>query len=61
MLTVSCCYKCSEREVGCHGKCERYKKEKEKCDLVRENLIKENNERYVRVEHFVKLKRRKGK
>ena len=59
MLTVSCCYKCSEREVGCHGYCEKYQNEKKKIELIREDRIKENNERYARIEHFVKLKRRK--
>lgn len=24
MNEISCCYKCSDRVVGCHSKCERY-------------------------------------
>lgn len=25
---ISCCYRCEDRKVGCHGTCEEYKKEK---------------------------------
>ena len=35
------CKGCEERHVGCHSKCERYLKEKEKRNAVSEALKKE--------------------
>lgn len=29
---ISCCYKCTDREVGCHSKCEKYIQERRKLD-----------------------------
>lgn len=38
---TSPCYKCPERRVGCHGKCERYKEfarmRRELCETARED------------------------
>ena len=28
-LQIKCCYKCTERHVGCHGTCKRYNDELE--------------------------------
>ena len=30
--TISCCYNCQEREVGCHAKCKRYLEERKSRD-----------------------------
>ena len=39
------CYGCTERKVGCHAKCEKYKKWKEEYDK-REQLKKAGNNKY---------------
>lgn len=31
------CFQCTDRHMGCHGECERYKLEKEKVEQVRQN------------------------
>lgn len=28
-VTIHCCYKCTERNIGCHSVCEKYISEKE--------------------------------
>jgi len=47
MVCIRCCYKCKDREVGCHSICERYLKEKEKAEILR-------NENLKRSELFIK-------
>ena len=40
MRGIRVCYKCEDREVGCHSKCERYLKEARKAAIQRELHIK---------------------
>lgn len=39
---ISCCYNCQEREVGCHGKCNRYLEEKK----IRDDRLKAKKQSY---------------
>ena len=39
-MKIRCCYGCEERKVGCHSTCERYLKEKEELDSIREEKYK---------------------
>ena len=41
-MIIKCCKDCNDREIGCHGKCERYIKEKEENDKYREAERKRN-------------------
>lgn len=34
---MKACLKCTDRQLGCHGECERYRLEKEKIEQVRKN------------------------
>lgn len=34
MPGIHTCYKCVEREIGCHGTCEKYQAAKEKNDKI---------------------------
>ena len=38
MGKINCCYNCSDRNVGCHGRCEKYIAERKKLD-ERNNMI----------------------
>lgn len=38
---VTCCYKCKERELGCHSKCEKYISEIERAKAIKEIEKKE--------------------
>ena len=40
MRGIRVCYKCEDREVGCHSKCERYLEEVKKANLQRERHIR---------------------
>lgn len=40
MLKVSCCYKCSERQIGCHGMCKDYMEEVNKNNKIKEEINK---------------------
>lgn len=40
------CYKCSDRKVGCHAICEKYKKEVEENELLKTKIKKENEKLY---------------
>lgn len=35
---ITCCYKCAERHMGCHGSCERYLAEKTEHETERAKL-----------------------
>lgn len=39
-MKIRCCYGCEERQVGCHGTCERYIAEKASLDKEREDKHK---------------------
>lgn len=38
---ITCCYNCTDRQVGCHGTCERYKAERAEMDEYRAHRIEE--------------------
>lgn len=50
---ITCCKDCDERYVGCHGECERYKKQSEieqkRIDDIRANYKKEADFRDCRI------------
>lgn len=48
---IKCCKNCTERQVGCHGSCKRYQKEKAAHDALKEEEreIKEFNGQFVRM------------
>lgn len=39
MCLTSPCYKCKDRKLGCHSKCEKYAKFQYECDKVRKRKI----------------------
>lgn len=39
---ISCCRDCPDRAPNCHGKCERYLKERAELDELNERIRKEN-------------------
>ena len=41
---ISPCYKCEDRVVGCHGRCERYQEYTGEMEKIREERV-ENSER----------------
>lgn len=45
MSPIRCCYNCLDRSIGCHSKCERYLKEKEKMHKEYENRMREKEQR----------------
>ena len=57
------CYDCTERHVGCHSKCEKYKAEKDKyrefCEKVRrETLTIKHDERVMSMKQHNPLSRK---
>ena len=40
-LSNNPCYKCAERKVGCHGKCEKYQEWNKKREVLRQQRYKE--------------------
>lgn len=53
------CKGCTERTVGCHSTCEKYKRFKEQNDEIREKKIKAKSEEYYHIRQVLKRKRRK--
>lgn len=52
-MNNKCCYQCGERYVGCHAKCDKYKKYRQELDTLKQKI---NNEDKI-VEAY-KAKRR---
>ena len=59
------CYGCTDRKVGCHSKCEKYKAYKEKHDAINAKMA---HERYMdnlldgkKIENRVRKKHRQQK
>lgn len=50
---IRCCEGCTERQVGCHGNCEKYIAEKAAHDTERDTVRKRKNE-YYDVEHAMR-------
>jgi hypothetical protein len=44
---LSPCYKCSDRSVGCHSVCERYKQYRKEVDKIREQYRHDRNLDYT--------------
>lgn len=42
----ACCYECPDREIGCHSKCEKYKKFRKELDKKKKS-IKDQNARFA--------------
>lgn len=45
MIKIKCCLNCKDREVGCHGKCERYQEERRLADEDRDMRYKDRLQR----------------
>ena len=37
---ITCCKNCPDREPGCHGKCEKYKQQREEYDAEKAETMK---------------------
>ena len=58
---IAPCYKCKERVVGCHSKCEKYLEFSEVVRAERENRLAENERVHktfsARTDNYVKTKK----
>ena len=43
---IKCCWNCEDRQMGCHGTCERYKAEKAAEDAKKAEIRRQNRIRY---------------
>lgn len=41
--TVTCCYNCKKRTVGCHGTCDEYLAQKAKNNKIKEKIVKQRH------------------
>ena len=48
------CKDCSERKLGCHGKCERYKLWGEECASLRNKIYNEKGKEDIQSEFAIK-------
>ena len=53
------CYKCKDRNVGCHSNCEKYQKWKKKSNKARDNR-KKNREYEAYLSDLKEKNRRRG-
>lgn len=37
-MNITCCYQCTDRKMGCHSECDRYKAEKEALHKAKDTL-----------------------
>lgn len=51
------CYNCPDREMGCHGRCERYKEYKVEMEIVK----RKRQEESAVVDAVMEAKRRRNK
>lgn len=56
---VTCCYKCEERTVGCHGTCERYLNQVKEHQEESERIRKAKEERRQFESYYKDKKTRK--
>lgn len=56
--TIKCCKDCTERVMGCHSACERYKDEKASWDKTRAEERERQRQEYCRMEAIMEAKRR---
>lgn len=52
------CYKCKDRAVGCHARCERYRAERERLDRAREKRLEESMLRGYAEENRERMRKR---
>lgn len=55
------CKGCESREVGCHGRCEKYKAFRKQHDAIKEKMCAERNARDYFIEHQAKAKQKRRK
>lgn len=64
LIQLSPCKDCPDREVGCHGKCEKYINYQKENSEVKKYIAKEKKKNNVlnshQIEEVRKTKRRKG-
>ena len=56
MVTIKCCKNCKDRIVGCHSICEKYIKEKEEIERVREQHARDIDSKVI----YTKTRRLRG-
>lgn len=56
--TITCCYQCMERQVGCHSTCELYKTQKEEWEKERKKRNAEQMQKYARKSEISKAIKR---
>lgn len=54
----ACCLNCEERHIGCHSKCEKYKKFRQRIDNIKEAKIEEKKQNRSSVTLARNLKRK---
>ena len=61
-MRITCCNKCTEREVGCHSKCNRYIKQKKELEQYNK-IVRATNEYYgyVAERYWVDYKKKHSK
>ena len=57
---TNCCYGCTDRNVGCHSTCEKYKELKAKIDERNENIrnMKQANSEFISYRKSLKFRSR---
>ena len=55
------CKDCPDRELGCHGKCKKYKEYQEANKKFREEQHKENEKTQLTHRHLKNLNRKRGR
>lgn len=59
MLKECKCIDCTRRDIGCHSRCEDYKKWKAEIDKVRKAMKEANGYEYRKERYSRKLRRKK--
>ena len=67
-VRIKCCRECTERHLGCHGTCERYKAEQAEMQASREEIRKQKekdipyeNYKFASIDKMRKAQKRKNK
>lgn len=58
MLGINVCKNCTDRYIGCHSECEKYKNVKLKNEALRKAVFERKSVEYGLAEHISKTKKR---
>ena len=53
-MGIKCCKDCPDRHVGCHGTCEKYKKERAEMDSLKARMKNDDDFHRYKQEKIVK-------